>query len=288
MKIEKINFLEWWKLNKTDYDAICFDVDGTLCVGETSLPGALELISLLQAENTPFIALTNDGVHSPETKAIRFHTAGFNITKESVISCGNAINHVVEDEQLENKKFFIMGEFGDPLYSDTCNIQTTKKLSELLDCDGVIVGELNYDWETTINSVINLFIIKPDAYLITPNPDSYWPIGDELAIHVGAGGVSRFILSILTEYGIKVNHIYLGKPYKAIYDYTIKHLKDEYKNLNFNDNKRILVVGDSLKSDILGANNYGCSSVLLLSGITKESHLHDSMEIKPDYIFKQI
>ena len=42
------------------FDAILFDIDGTLSSGVCPLPGARELLLLLEAEHFPYILLTND------------------------------------------------------------------------------------------------------------------------------------------------------------------------------------------------------------------------------------
>jgi len=288
MNIESRNFLQWWQENHINYDIVYFDIDGTLMSGTTSLPGAIELIQLLEKNNFPFILLTNDGYHSVAMKAERFQNTGFAVKAENIISCGSALKYIVKQKKLQNNKFFLMGGFGDPLYSDICNIKVTQKVSDIDTCDGIIIGEIDYDWQTTINAVINFFINKPKANFIVPNPDSYWPTGNGNEIHIASGGVARFILKILYEYGLKINPIYLGKPYPAIYSHTQQVLQNKYSKYSFNNNKRILIVGDSLKSDILGANNMGYTSALLLTGITNEDHLQHKTEIKPNFIFRGI
>ena len=288
MIIESNNFLDWWKCNHIYHDVIYFDIDGTLMSGTAALPGAIELIELLERDSVPFIFLTNDGYHSTEMKAERFKNAGFDINSENIISCGNALEYVVGQKNLYDCKFFLMGGFGNPLYTDACNLTVTREISDLDGCNGVIIGEMDYDWQSAINAVTNFFINNPKASFIIPNPDSYWPTGNRKEIHIGSGGVARFILTILQEYGLNIEPIYLGKPYQAIYNHTIQVLRNKYSNCYFNDIKRILVVGDSLKSDIDGANRMGYTSTLLLTGITNEEHLRQQTEIIPDLVFRSI
>ena len=288
MRIENINLLDWWKNNHIYHDVIYFDIDGTLMSGTAALPGAIELIELLKRDGVPFIFLTNDGYHSTEMKADRFKNAGFDIESENIISCGNALEYVVEHKNFYESKFFLMGGFGNPLYTDACNLNVRSEVSDLDSCDGVIIGEMDYEWQSTINAITNFFINKPKASFIVPNPDSYWPTGNKKEIHIGSGGVARFILTILQEYGLEIEPIYLGKPYQTIYNHTIQVLRNKYSNCYFNDNNRILVVGDSLKSDIQGANNMGYTSALLLTGITNKEHLNQQSSIKADLVFRGI
>ena len=83
--------------------------------------------------------------------------------------------------------------------------------------------------------------------MICTNPD--------LIVHKGeikeycAGSIAK----TFEELGGEV--IYFGKPYEEIY------------KICFNDNKRVLAVGDNLKTDIKGANNMKIESVFITGGI---------------------
>lgn len=125
--------------------------------------------------------------------------------------------------------------------------------------------------------------------LLVPNPDSYWPNGRNGEFGIGAGGKARFICEILEEMGIAVKPEYFGKPYSAIYEYTVDLLKKRFglpENINYS---KILMLGDSLKSDIKGANILGIKSGLTLTGITSaEAAMRAQDELKPDFIFESI
>ena len=79
---------------------------------------------------------------------------------------------------------------------------------------------------------------------------------------------------------------YFGKPYPQIFDFA---LQDVYVS-----DERILMVGDTLETDILGGNSYGIKTALAMTGIAKdnmEAEGFSSMEeycqevqIIPDYI----
>ena len=62
--------------------------------------------------------------------------------------------------------------------------------------------------------------------------------------------------------------MYFGKPYEEIYKFT-KHTIE--KNIeNIIEKKKILAVGDNLKTDIYGAQNFNIDSLLILNGIYKD------------------
>lgn len=281
------SFLRWWECNFQDYSVALLDIDGTLLLGNDPLPGADEFIVHLRKNKFPFVLLTNDSIRSTLEKRVLLKHAGININSDEIISCGDAIKYVSDKENLSGKKFLMMGTFGHPNYAENQGIVITENLSEIDQCEGVIVGELNYDWEPFIVSAINFFIRKPSAMLIVPNPDSFWRSGIGNNIHIAAGGIGRFICSTLKEYGIDKKPFYLGKPYDIIYMHTLNFLKNK-KIISENvSNDKIFVLGDSVKSDICGAVKMGFTSGLILTGITTEESL-SSHEIQPNYIFKQI
>jgi HAD superfamily hydrolase (TIGR01459 family) len=88
--------------------------------------------------------------------------------------------------------------------------------------------------------------------LLCANPD----------LEVVRGGVREFCAGALAaryeELGGRV--IYVGKPYPAVYRTCLASLAPVKRS-------RILAVGDSLRTDVAGANGVGVDSLLVLGGI---------------------
>ncbi len=280
-------FLSWWKINYRKYSAMLLDIDGTLLLGNDLILGADDFIKYLKEIQFPFVLLTNDSIRSTYEKRVLLKHVGIDINADEIISCGDAMKYIADEENLMGRKFLMMGDFGRPNYAELQGIVITKNLSEIDKCEGVIVGELNYDWEPFIVSAVNFFIQKPSGMLIVPNPDSFWRSGVGSNIHIGAGGVGRFICSILKEYGIEKEPVYLGKPHSIIYKHTMNFLRN--RNIITENTRKceIFVLGDSIKSDIWGAARLGFTSGLVLTGITTAESLKNHT-IRPDYVFRKI
>ncbi|CAN1169890.1 Phosphoglycolate phosphatase 2 [Linum perenne] len=61
-----------------------------------------------------------------------------------------------------------------------------------------------------------------------------------------------------------------------------------FRRFNISTSK-MCMVGDRLDTDILFGQSSGCKTLLVLSGVTTESALHDSAnQIKPDYYTAQV
>jgi len=288
MNIEK-SFLRWWKKYRAEYGAIFFDVDGCLISGKYALPGAIYLIDFLRDSQFPFCLLTNDGNNSIEEKCAIMKRRGLNISTDELISCSSALTPLAKDKGYIGKKFFVMGKLGNPDFAELAGIKVIRDTSKISSCHGVIIGEGTYNWQPNINAVINYFIIGKSRLMIVPNPDSYWPNGLDGEIGIGAGGKARFLCTILREYGIKIEPFYLGKPYNPVYRCALKHLRERFNLSRDVSGKKIVMLGDSLLSDIRGANRVGFSSGLLLTGITNMNHVKQARKnCQPDLIFKSL
>lgn len=276
------SFHSWFQKHRGELDALVFDIDGVLVGGGVLIPGSLELLRELRATNFPFSLLTNDGNHAVEEKARFLGRYGFDIRGGEITSCSDGLVEAARAENLAGKLFFIMGDLGRPCYAEKAGLRTTRDLRLLPECDGVINGESNYDWEPVINGVINFFIRHPERPLLVPNPDEYYPARGG-GIAVGAGGVTRFMLRVLETYGIRLAPRYLGKPYQPIFEH--QHAALERRLGRSITRRRVLMLGDSLASDVRGAREFGYRPGLLLTGITREQHL-PAAAVRPDHVFR--
>ncbi len=282
------HFLAWWEGRRASYQAVLLDIDGTLIKGRYALPGASETISQLRRERVPFRLLTNDGNRSPAEKCELLARSGIEVAESEIVSCGMALNAFARDPEWRERLFFVIGDLGNPCYADRAGLRTTRDLNDIDNCAGIIIGEGTYDWQLNLNAALNALLQDPGKRLIVPNPDTYWPNGRNGEIGVGAGGKARFLVSILDEAGVEMEPIYLGKPYSAIFEVTLSLMKADFALPDIQP-ERVLMLGDSLKSDIAGANRMGMVSGLLLTGITDRAMAEKAAaEEKPDFIFDSL
>ncbi|MDR0931990.1 MAG: HAD-IIA family hydrolase [Victivallales bacterium] len=266
---------DFWRNESSRFDALLFDIDGTVILGKHALPGVAEFLAMLRRSNTPFWFLTNDGNHTRKEKCRFLSRAGIKAGENEIISCLSVLPDLVKRNDWCNELFFQVGFLG-----DTQNIQLTTDLDRLGECYGVLMGEGTYDWRTTWEALTSYFRRYPDRPFIVPNPDTCWPSASTGGIGIGAGGQARCLQLLLKEMGVNITPVYLGKPYEEIYNYAVRQLGEI-------ERKRILCVGDSLSSDILGANNAGMFSALVLTGITTRRQAEEAKrESCPQVIFE--
>ncbi len=280
-----MTFFEHYMEHCRDYRALLFDIDGTLACCGHAAPGAVELLNELHINRIPYMIITNDALHSVEEKRVRLAAAGLEVDSDVIISAGDVLADTVELNCWTGKKFFILGKLGNPCFAEKAGLDVTRNIDELDGCFGIINAEGRYDWHDHMQAVMNYFRRHPYAPFVVPNPDSYWP-GRNGTVGVGAGGQARFIAGMLREMGVDISPIYLGKPYRPIYDCTMKRLRQKYSLPEDLDFGNVIMLGDSLASDIAGANNCGMVSALLLTGITNlQQAANAAAQYRPALIF---
>jgi HAD superfamily hydrolase (TIGR01450 family) len=283
-------FLPWFQKNHYHFSGVFFDIDGTIIRQRMPLDGARELLEFIRAIQFPYFFLTNDACHSRQEKSVFLQAAHLPIAPEEIVSSGDALRLFARQYQVEGEKFFIMGNLGNPNYAKLAGLKITREVSELQECRGVIIGETNYDWESTFNAVINYFINHKEGLMIVPNPDYYF-IDQQKNVRVAPGGKAYFLCGVLGKCGVIIQPINLGKPHAAIFDYALKAMSQRYNLSALNSSESFLMVGDSLSSDILGANMFGLTSCLVLTGVTSRDTLRqirkDTQEF-PNYQFDRL
>jgi len=279
--------LDWLVRERLGIDAVVLDIDGVLIRHRRALPGALELLEALRADGTPFTLLTNDGSNSPREKAAYLRAAGIDVGEEAIYSASHALEDFVAERGLRGERFLVLGRLGEPCYAEAAGLVVCRDLDSIESTRGIIMGEGEYDWEPAINAAINFFIRVPDALLVCPNPDVYFPIEDG-RIRLASGAVAHLVQEMVERYGKPRAPVYLGKPYAPVF--TAAHACLERLRGGRAGSlapRRVLMVGDSLTGDIAGGNAFGYRTALVLTGLTTRGMLEGST-IRPEKVFEAL
>lgn len=284
-------FLNWWKQggNKL-YDAILFDIDGTLILGRGNpMPGAPETIDFLHEARIPFRLLTNDGNRPRERKCSFVTEAGIHVVPQELISCSHALKGVAQRLGLKGCDLFVMGNPVPPGdYIRDAGLNPVVDPERISSCAAIFAAGGHYEWRESMLAVFNELAGNPGKPFIVANPDSYYLL-PEGSYGIGAGAQARYIIQLLSELEISKEPIYLGKPYRAIFDYALADIRENSGLKHPLTPERVLMLGDFLKSDIAGANSMGMGSGLMMTGVTTREMLkHASAKELPSYIFDHL
>lgn len=269
----------------TNYKAVFFDAFGVLKNHKGIIPGIEKTFDFLDKNNIDYYILTNDASRSPEELASWYQSRGINcITTERIISSG-MLAHDWLSLKIKNGRVAYLGTEQSAHYIETAGLETMPISNlDLEDVDDikclVFLDDEGFDWNNDINKVINL-LRKKNMPVIVANTDKNYPVS-RTDIAIAVGGLSDMVEEILGKHFIR-----FGKPdaQMFMFGYEMAALKQPLKR------DEILMVGDTLFTDIIGGNKFGMDTVLVLSGNTLPENAKmkiRSTGIIPTYVCESI
>lgn len=238
------------------YQGFLFDIWGVIHDGHHPYPGVVSLINDLIAENKQVIFLSNAPRpgHVLIQKLIDY---GINIHRDNILSSGDVLRDQLKhfnDPVFTNlgKRFYHLGAERNHDILDGLDVLVTENLEEA----HFVLLTAYIDEEEDLNQH-DAFLKKAldlNLPLICANPDKDVVNGHKIRYCAG------FLAEKYEKMGGKVHHY--GKPHPAIFVNAIQLLKDR----GVGERNKILMIGDTLETDILGAKNAGIDSALVLAG----------------------
>jgi HAD superfamily hydrolase (TIGR01450 family) len=267
------------------YKVIFFDAYGVLRTYKGMLPGVKEMFGYLQKNNIAFYILTNDASRSPERLAQVYIDAGIEeVTEQKIISSGMLAREYIQNK-VQRGRIAYLGTEASAHYIENEGVKTISirelDLENCFDIKAlVLLDDEGYDWNIDLIKALNLIRKRP-VPVIVANTDGTYPVTrKDVAISVGAVGDMLEALARKT-------FIRFGKPDSQIFSFAYEYCAQKHDVTK----KDILMVGDSLSTDIIGGNKFGIDTCLVLTGNT----LPDSYELMirsygiiPDYICESV
>lgn len=244
------------------YNVIFFDAFGVLKNYQGLVPGIERTFEYLKEQKKEYYIVTNDASRSPAQLAASYHRMGLHaITAERVISSGmltkEYLDLKVQDGMVaylgtENSAHYIESLGLNPIPVSMVNNSNIDSVNAL-----IFLDDEGFDWRTDLNIAVNL-LRRRTIPAIVANTDYAYP----LTIHdvaIAIGGLANMIEDIVGKKFIR-----FGKPDSQMFMFAYDLIRD-YRPIS---KKEIVMVGDTLHTDILGGNKFGLDTVLVLSGNT--------------------
>jgi len=257
-----------------EYDLILFDLWGVIIEGDNTYPGVVEAINNM-ISRTNIMFLTN--APRPNFKvAENLRKWGItNATEDMVVTSGDIARQMIQAHRsnLGGKipKIYHLGEDR----NEDILLNSKHELTQDLNSADILLLSLYRDDHEDINEfnqILKQAALKKDLLTLCSNPDTTIPKHGTIRYCAG------YFAEIIEKFGGEV--VYTGKPKEVIYNFALQkqqHIKKD----------RILMVGDTFETDILGANKVGIHSALVLSGNSVPFHnMHESMEDKLSALHK--
>lgn len=238
------------------YDLYFVDLWGVIHNGIKLFSNAIEVLNNLKNNNKKVILISN-APRTHETVKKFLKNLDFDLKLiDSLVTSGDVTKKYIQDNQ--DKKFCHLGPPKDnDLFQGVANLVDQKDEFDEIICTGLIdgIGQNISDYQRLFENWIG-----NKKIFICANPDEVVSRGDKIEFCAGA------LAKYYKKMGGEVK--YFGKPYEAIYDFAYNQTQSQFDTV-INKNK-ILAVGDNLKTDINGAQNFGIHSILILNGIYKD------------------
>jgi HAD superfamily hydrolase (TIGR01450 family) len=269
-----------------DFKVIMLDSYGVVKNHKGLIHGVEKTINWIKSEEKSFKLLTNDASRSQEQQQQSLAKLGLtNIELGEIITSGMMAKHFLEHKitdghiaylGTENSAEYILQSGLQHIPVRDVDLDNLESISAF-----VFLDDEGFDWNTDIDKTVNI-LRKKTMPVILANSDKFYPVSKN-DVAIATGGIAKLVESMLHR-----KFIHFGKPDSQMFMYAFKQLTEEIGAV---DKKDILMVGDTLETDILGGNKFGVQTMLVLSGNTREENaqlLIQSKGIIPDYICKSI
>ena len=263
------------------YKIVFFDAFGVIKTYSGLLPGIERTFDYLEKEGKEYYIVTNDASRSPQQLAESYHRMGLKaITAERIVSSGMLTKEFL-DLKVPDGIVAYLGTPDSAHYIERSGLQTLP-MSEVhegnIDKVSVMIflDDEGFDWSNDLNKTVNLLRRRPIPVIVA-NTDRAYPLTAS-NVSIAIGGIAAMIESVVGKQFIR-----FGKPDSQMFMFTFDLIR-EYRQISKTD---IVMVGDTLNTDILGGNKFGLDTVLVLTGNTQAKDYENriiSAGIMPTYI----
>jgi HAD superfamily hydrolase (TIGR01459 family) len=232
------------------YDVILSDVWGVVHNGLKATPEACDALATFRKNGGQVVLITN----APRPReAVAKQIAHFGVPRETydaIASSGDVTRSVIQSRP--GQSLYHLGPDRDkPIFTGLDVTFAPLESADYVVCSGLE----NDDHETADDYRPRLEkMLARKMFMVCGNPDVVVERGPRLVYCAGA------IADLYKAMGGDV--LYAGKPYRPIYDLALSLVKGEQPPLG-----RVLAIGDSLRTDLAGANSVGVDFVFLTAGI---------------------
>jgi glycerol 3-phosphatase-2 len=247
------------------YDLILLDAYGVLVTSAGVIPGAKEFVRKVRSAGKSVRVLSNDCSRTRETAQKFYVSRGFDFTVEEILNAGFAIESYFSVHGYEGKRCAVLGtEDTKECVRRAGGIPIDILKSESFDL--VLIGDdSGFETLPVLNSVLSAMHARirdgKIIRLIVANPDLLYQRAQN-AFGFTSGALAHLIQLGLRELNpsAKLEVQLIGKPDSFLFRMAL-----ESTGINAS---RTLMIGDQLRTDILGANRAGIDACLVGTGLT--------------------
>jgi 4-nitrophenyl phosphatase len=250
-----------------DLHFLLIDMDGVLWRGDEPVPGLADFFSFLRERHIRFTLATNNASRTSDHYVQRMAGYGIDVSRDEVITSAQATAAYLAERSEPGTAVYYIGEDG---LGQALNKAGFRLVGDDETPKYVVVGwDRNLTYAKLAQATVYIY---DGAAFIATNPDKTWP--SERGQLPGAGAI---LAALQAATGVEPTII--GKPSPLMLQIAIRRMGAVAANT--------AMLGDRLETDILGGQNAGLTTILVLSGVTKPDDLATS-PVQPDLVFDDI
>lgn len=260
----------------TGFDLILLDAYGVLNVGETPIPGAARRIAALRAQGKRVMVVSNSAGYPKRRMMQRYARLGFDFAPEEVVTSREALLARLETEPPRRWGVMLAPEPGDVELDRFDILGLGDQRADYDRAEGfLLVG--SDGWTEHRQSLLEASLRAVPRPVLVGNPDLVAPREDGLTREPG-----HFAHRLVDEAAVTPE--FVGKPFREVFEIALARCASEPS--------RVLMVGDTLHTDILGGAHMGLATALVtadgsLAGLDVGEAIERS-GIVPDFVMDRI
>jgi 4-nitrophenyl phosphatase len=238
---------------------IAFDLDGTLYLGDEIMAGAKNTVDSLK-DKFRLVFFTNNSSKTKLEVTEKLNRLGIECDSEHVYTSSSSAAAYLIENKIDN--IYVIGAKG-------LSAELEREGLRLVDGDGAENLLVGMDFDISYEKIATgLTILKNGGKFVACNEDGSFPVEGEQ----DRPGCGAMVGAIKGSIGRGPDFI-VGKPNT----YIIASIAKKH-NLQHDE---LLVVGDSLESDIQMAKNFRCQSILLDANL--DSNIDQEVTVVADH-----
>ncbi|MFE5568809.1 HAD-IIA family hydrolase [Amycolatopsis japonica] len=234
------------------YDAVLFDLDGTVYHGSKVVPGAPEALRALRDHGTAVRWVTNNASKAPAEVSAHLEALGLPATPEEVHTSSQAAAALLGERLPQGAVVLVVGTDSLAAQIESVGLRTVREAGP--DVAAVVQGHSPENtWAALAEACL---AIRAGALWVATNVDATLP--SERGLLPGNGSMVAAL-----RHATGAEPLVAGKPAPGLFTTAARDAGAE----------RALVVGDRLDTDIEGAVAAGIDALCVLTGVADAASL---------------
>ncbi|MGJ8570152.1 MAG: HAD-IIA family hydrolase [Hoeflea sp.] len=230
------------------FDVFLLDAFGVLNIGETAIPGVVDRVNGLRERGKQVLVVTNAAGYPSSVLHQRYHRLGYSFKPHDVVSSRMALLKGLGDHAHRKWGLVAAPKFGrDELPVGAIFLEDDPEAYS--QAEGFLMLGASA-WSEPRQALLEQALRDKPRDLLVGNPDLVAPVESGLSREPG-----HYAHRLASATGVEP--VFYGKPFPAIFDLARQRIRPGTPD------HRVVMVGDTLHTDILGGSAAGFRTALI-------------------------